>query len=181
MKKITVIVMMIVVTALFLPGCEKDAPDVKRPVLKGKELTGKFLTYQRKISQESPYYKGKMPLTLLSIKKMIGQYEMIVGFNEFDDFNVIYLYNEIALKYSGIPEGARAYSKNGALLAEAKYLKIIPSKAVEIEEFHYDSQGKVSFYCVSTMSFGLGLKEKETATSGKKRKEYFFLWPVSTR
>ena len=53
---------------------------------------------------------------------------------------------------------------------------MIYGEGIEIEEFHYRSDGAVHFYCRSRIDFGGRVKQGETAARGEKERDYFFLW-----
>jgi hypothetical protein len=84
------------------------------------------------------------------------------------------------MQFSGIAQGARAVGPDGRVLAEAKLSKLLHGEGIEVEEFHYDDDGKVRFYCKSRIPFGLGEKQSETLVQGQKARDYFFRWPTSS-
>jgi hypothetical protein len=137
--------------------------------------------YQETLNMKPPFYEGSMPLVYISEKKAIGMSEMITVSRDYGDFKNNFSYNDAAMKYSGIADGARTSDPAGRLLAEASLIKLIKGEGIQIEEKHYGSDGKVIFRCISLIEFGLmGFKKEEMEIEGKKQRDYYFLWPVST-
>ena len=134
--------------------------------------------WQETIHVRPPFYEGHLPLVVESGKKPIGMNEMITLYHAFDGWTNNFVYNDPALKFSGIPTYARTTDDNGRLLAEAKLLRIIKGEGIEIEETHYKTNGDVRFKCKSQIDFVLGFKTAETDTKGSKAIDYYFIWPV---
>lgn len=135
--------------------------------------------YKQTLNLKPPFYDGSMPLVFVSAKKAIGQSEMIIIFQDFGKFKNTFTYNDVALKYSGVADGARTTDPSGALLADAKLVKLIKGEGIHIEERHYGPDGKVTFRCISLIHFRDGFKKEEMNVEGKKQKDYYFLWPVN--
>ena len=121
---------------------------------------------------------GSMPLIFTSAKKAIGQSEMIIVSQDFVKFKNTFTYNDVALKYSGVADGARTNDSSGVLLADAKLVKLIKGEGIQIEERHYGADGKVTFRCISLIQFWNGFKKEEMNAEGKKQTDFYFLWPV---
>jgi hypothetical protein len=160
-----------------------EAPElnVRRPKLGESEekLAGpNILVYKEEILVRPPFYKGSMPLVVMTGKRPLGMGQMATVCHEFNGYRNAFIYSDPALKFSGIADGVRTSNRSGRLLAEAKLVRTIKDEGIEIEEFHYRQDGRVQFYCKSRFEFGTGFKMSETEVRGKKESEYYFIWPT---
>lgn len=109
-----------------------------------------------------------------------------VVFNNFETWKDEFVYPDTLNKLQGLPTQATAKNKAGKILASVKVSRFITDAGfnqfvgVEVVETHFGQNGKVSFRCVSQFEHPSGLKRFEKVLSGKKEKEYFPIWPVST-
>ena len=153
-------------------------------VIKKQEKGDKnVIVYGRNIFEKPPFYDGPLPLTF-----MLGRFAASYGvgrdiIHNFKNFVNIFIYIDRSNKSKGIPNGARTVGTGNKMLAEARLLQL-PRDAtkqpqqIEIEEFHYDADGKLKFKCKSKIDFSSGFKIGETEATGKKTEEYYFIWPV---
>lgn len=153
--------------------------EIERPQLDNfaSDESGPRIAIEQTLFKKPEFYSGKMPLKYLSIKRQIGFNEKYTVSDDFNEWKNEYAYAEPAHKFAGIADGARAVDKHGQVRAEAQLIRIIPGRALEVEEFHYADDG-VTFHCKSEFSLVLGHKTKESDTKGVKERDYFFQWPV---
>lgn len=150
------------------------APEPKFPLWSQDNLgwhTDKFVTYAHELDSKPPFYSASVPLEYTSGQSAGG----VLFFHDFGGFR-----NQFKLNDSFVVIGARTIDKNGKLLAEAKARYYVKGneQGIELEEFHYDDKGGVSFKCKSDVDSGSGFKVAENETSGRKRQDYYFLWPT---
>ena len=132
--------------------------------------------YQVILNGKPPFYKGPAPFSYKIGKSPRG----LVYFYKFEDFINFYI-NPI----SPI-QGARTRDTENRIVAEARvrYFSIKDPKSEyyiqgrELEEFHYDKKGKLTYYCKSIIDPNSGFKIKETNQVGEKNRDYYFIWPV---
>ncbi|MEM4245623.1 MAG: hypothetical protein QW404_03165 [Candidatus Nanoarchaeia archaeon] len=189
-----VVAILIIVLVLVVPrlrhkgGTSEDAelqkfktPIWSKDVLEMQDRA--VLTYKHEIRMKPPFYKGSMPLSFIAGKVIIGyQHEMANVYCKFEDFVNLFIYVDPAYKFHGIAQGAVTLDSSGKLLAEAKLLKMVieegkPVQGFELEEFHYGKDGLV-FRCKSLIEANTGFKQKEYEAVGKKKRDYYFVWPV---
>ena len=150
------------------------APEPQFPLWSQDNLgwhTDKFVTYLHELSRKPPFYKGSMPLEYTSGKSAGG----ILFFHDFGGFR-----NQFKLNDSFIIIGARTVDGRGRLLAEARARYYVKGneQGIELEEFHYDEAGNVNFKCKSEVDSGTGHKVGEKEKTGRKDRDYYFLWPT---
>jgi len=166
---------------------ENELQKLVTPIWNEKDIEatkweGPMLTYKQELRIKPPFYRGPMPLRfIIAGKGYFGPFvsEMIPIYHDFGRFR-----NNFILK-GGFVEGARTIDDSGFLLAEAKFVHFVKGesnqiKGIEIEEYHYGSDGKLRFKCKSLIvpQFGsLGFKKSETEAIGKKKRDYYFVWP----
>ncbi len=125
----------------------------------------------RIITGKAPFYKGADDLSYTEYYSPGG----IHFWDDFGDFR-----NQFKLDDNFIIQGARTIDKSGNLLAECRlrYYVRNGTQGRELEEFHYSPDGKVMFRCKSQIDPDTGFKTEEQKLSGKKAKDYYFIWPV---
>lgn len=129
-----------------------------------------------------PFYDGSMPLESKMIVNVIGTGRSLKITHELDSrFTNYFIYNNSALKINGTAEGAVTIDKfaNNKVVAEARFLRYIEGSEIEIEEFHYGSNGALIFKCKSRIDFA-GIKVNQTEI-GKKKSDYYFFYPANMR
>ncbi|MCX5800891.1 MAG: hypothetical protein NTX17_05830 [Candidatus Eisenbacteria bacterium] len=129
--------------------------------------------------EKPPYCKGPMPLEYKvgyppwGLPGYAFQSEIPLYF-KFSEFTVYFVYD------GPILIGAGATDSDGNVVAEAR-LRYSPSEdrtqGIEAEEVHYDTGGRAIFHCTSTIDSSSGHKVNENHSEGKKRRDYFFIWP----
>ena len=119
-----------------------------------------------------------MPLAFITGKILVGANQQITLYQDFGKWRTAFIYEDPRNKFLGVADGARTTGPSGQLLAEARLVRIIQGQGVEIEEFHYASNGEVRFYSKSRIDFTLGFKKVETDVQGEKERDYYFIWPV---
>lgn len=130
------------------------------------------------------YIAGKRPTGMSGF--MGGGANMITFYHDFVNYRNEFTYSHNQIGFIlGFPGGARSIDPSGRLLAEAKLLRFLKGgsgnrgmKGLEIQEFHYNSEGKLIFTCKSEISFNLQVKVSEYDTIGKKQRDYYCLWPT---
>jgi len=88
----------------------------------------------------------------------------------------------------GLPSGIKTRDDSGNLIAEARLLGAAPKSDKQqdgiliIEEFHYkhDERGNCLIFKAKSFIDGDGRKVREIEATGKKSKDYFFIWPISS-
>jgi len=83
-------------------------------------------------------------------------------------------------------KGARTRDLQKKIVAEARlrYFSIKDPKSEyyiqgrELEEYHYNENGILIYYCKSIIDPDTGFKIKETEKIGEKERDYYFLWPI---
>jgi hypothetical protein len=150
-----------------------QAPDPVFPLWSKDNLgwhTEKILLNLNILSSNPPFYKGSLPLVYNSGSSPGG----ILFLYDFGDFQ-----NQFKLNESFIIIGVRTIDEGKNLLAEARVRYYVKGnqQGIELEEFHYDSKGKVIFKCKSEVDANSGFKIKESNKVGKKKKDYYFIWP----
>lgn len=133
--------------------------------------TDKVIEYSHELTRNPRYYSGQTPLEYTEGKSPGG----ILFFHDFGEFR-----NQFKLSDSFIVLGARTVDRSGRLLAEAKVHYSIKgnTQGIELEEFHYDSAGRVIFNCNSDIDSDTGFKLTERNENGRKVRDYYFLWPI---
>jgi len=141
--------------------------------------------------QKPPFYAGAMPIKYTSLVLDVVPPSMSMGMggivvvDEFEDFKTAYVYpHSMIEKLSGVPIGAVTFSKpTNAIVAEAKQTNRT-SAGIEIEEVHYKNcpGGGCCVVFKSKSSIGRsGYKERESETTGRKQRDYYFIWPMGGR
>lgn len=156
----------------------KDFPVIKMTITRHvKEVT--------QMGQELLFYNGPMPLTYDVYMKSWFPGPMPKGafvfLMTFGDFHSVFSYSDDSKKQIGMPDDARTYDASKRLLAEAKMVKHgyfdHVHLRVEIAEIHYDGAGQTLFTATSVINED-GEKCSEREISGRKLRDYYFLWPV---
>jgi len=168
------------------PTARRDTPtpsrvQVQRPSLGKPEeevSQAQVFVFQETLSMRPPFYKGSMPLRFIAGKIQVGANQQVTLYQDFGQWRNAFIYEDPRNKFLGVADGARTTSPSGQLLAEAKLARIIQGQGIEIEEFHYASNGEVRFYCKSQIDFTTGFKIVETDVKGEKESDYYFIWPV---
>ena len=165
------------------PGISKELQE-QWPIWEPADLEinkhkGPAVSYDQILNIKPEFYKGSMPLQYTSTKTpevgFIGTSKVLR--NEFKDFSNYFIYDGFNLV------GAVSVNNNNKMVAEAKINLYMEeegktySPRAEAEEFHYDD-GLLVFHCKSQFENGTGIKKKETKSSGKKRRDYFFILPM---
>lgn len=141
-------------------------------------------TYKATLQQRPPFYAGPLPMDY-EIGRVPGPMgsggpfgSMIDVYHNFGPWRNEFFYHvKPELEITGLASAARAVEKgSGRVLAEAKLSQVIQGEGIEIEEFHYRSDGAVRFYCKSRIDFGGRFKNTETDVRGQKERDYFFVW-----
>lgn len=150
-----------------------------------ERLEGPTVTYEETVNIQPTFYKGSMPLSFRATKKLFDRVWKISLYQEFEEFRNTFIYPDRKIAFSGIASGARTTDASGRLLAEARLLRLISEETeqlqgIEIEEFHYDTNGRFKFKCKSKIDFRMGFKSAETERIGKKTRDYYFIWPVES-
>ena len=90
----------------------------------------------------------------------------------------IFVYQKGTRSFSNRPDGAITIDpKTRRIVAEAKTLNFIKGSGVEIEEYHYDDDGKLIFQCTSVISFGDNFKINENGNTGEENHGLLFYFP----
>lgn len=152
--------------------------------LNGKMRGYSVSIYNETYYQKPPFYNGKMPIEIMTAFDDYGDFLFIV----FDDFIVMYVYDDIVLSYDGIPNGAMVMGRdeNPIPRAEAKIISEIRdnengNRAVDILEIHYDKYDNAIYNAKSTIEWiegDRGYKTEEYWSAGTKKEEYFFMYPL---
>ena len=191
MKKLVILAIIVVVLLTF--GCQKSKDWLKLNEIEAREnlpiwswedfdYGDNLLVYKVTLYIKPPYYKGGMPFTFMQRQLPIPPFmsTTIVHSYEFDDYCVMFTQDRA---------GACAIDKDGELLlaeARLRYFAVEDEKTsigIEAEEFHYgynnDKGYYLTFYCKSLIDPITMHKISESECLGKKKKEYFFIWPSS--
>jgi hypothetical protein len=134
--------------------------------------------------QRPPFYIGTLPINYVSdVFEVIptsisGGIGGIVVMDEFTDFRTAYVYPDSEPeKLSGIPIGAVSLSKDDKeIVAEAKLVDKTPTGIV-IEEAHFEGGGACPTFTAKSLIGREGYKQQEIERTGRKRTEYYFIWP----
>lgn len=142
------------------------------------------LAYEVTLHVTPPFFAGQPPLSFVAGKTAMGMGRMINLYFEFGEFRNTFAYADPALDFLGIAQGATTTDRAGNVLAKARLVGLIRDEPgpgtlrhLEIEELHY-SKEQLIFTCKSTIGVPFGLKEKERDVVGRKRRDYYFIWPV---
>lgn len=145
---------------------------------------GTFCLYESEESGQPLFYKGSIPLNYriaYAPERCPGSGSgELPTFYEFEDFENYFIYQGPiivgAQTYQREPQGLR-------LVAEVSNINYFVTddneQGLEIEELHYNSQGKLTFKCKSQIDFDTGFKINESEKSGEKEEDYYFIWPVN--
>ena len=135
-------------------------------------------TYGVSSDFDMPFYKGKLPLAYIMVvpasDEIGGGISKTPYCFDFKEFQNDFVYKD------GILAGAIAKNRDGYLVAEARirrYETNDGSEDIWAEEFHYNKNQKLIFYCKSKLDVNFGTKLSEKEISGKKDRDYFFIWP----
>lgn len=148
-----------------------NATDVK---LMQIEKGSPVYTYNVKIRERPPFYKGDMPLEYIVVYPPwgINEYPLV---HDFKDFRNYFVY------YGSILVGARTYNEDSStVMAEMRLNYTITNdgkQRIIAEEFHY-KDGKLIFKSKSEIDAYEGIKTKEIEKIGNKIRDYYFILPV---
>ncbi len=136
--------------------------------------------YETSVVMEPKYYTDSMPLSYTvayAPEKASGSFGVVSMSGlpmiyKFDNFINLFISDESDLYVIGAStiEGKK-------VVAEAKLLPNDGSDQLQIEEFHYNSDEDLIFYCKNQFD-SLGFKVSETEIKGTKIKDYYFIWPT---
>lgn len=194
--KLVTIKMIIIIILIFIPiaaliGCspgidqshefvwdKEDLLIIKVASEEGEDA--QVAQYETSVVMEPKYYTGSMPLSYTvayAPEKAPGSFGAVSMSGlpmiyEFDNFTNLFISDESDLYVIGAStiEGEK-------IVAEAKLLSNDGSDQLQIEEFHYNSDENLIFYCKSQFD-SLGFKVSETEAKGTKIKDYYFIWPT---
>lgn len=194
MKKTNILICFMLLI-IILPACS-PAPidvspfwseqDIKNTEEKTKSMPGIVMRHNVTLNMRPDFYKGSMPLEFESISKgfpgggMMGF--SITLIHDFGDWDNLFIYDSSG-PMPDIPSGAVAIrKKDRQLMAESRFVRFEKNERgmsdMVIEEIHYDKNGEYPiFYSTFTVNFSEGFKKDEKNVKGKKRQDYFFLWP----
>jgi len=141
---------------------------------------GSLVVYHTTLYQKPPYYRGSSDLeydkhVIPAIGGWYGSSEQ-VKIHVFDDFFITYIHEPGSANIGAIA----ADKKTREPVAEA-HLEIYSTGekgyGFRAEEFYYDSEMRLIYYCQSEVEFGSMFKTDVLKELGRKQEEYFFLWP----
>lgn len=155
---------------------------------KGRKLTYRILAgspmlvMEQTVYERPPFYDGPMPLKFFTTKDTGSSSpgQSVTFSSNFRAWTNEFIYLELNTKNYALANGARAIeSKFSRVLAEAKMLEpfIGTTKPIIVEERHFGADGKVIFKCKAHFDKHSGFKLTEDEVSGKKVRDYFFIWP----
>lgn len=173
-----------------ITACSREEPvkmpDGTTPFWKSSDLEVSKLKegeseYQYAVTTENkpPFYDGVMPLEYRVAYPPRGlpgyalQSEIRLYF-EFREFRTYFIYDGPILM------GARATDNEGNVVAEARLRYFVSedqTQGIEAEEVHYEAGGQPAFHCKSIIEASSGHKVNEKDKEGRKRRDYFFIWP----
>jgi hypothetical protein len=182
----------LLVIILLISGCsgENKLETIKKkvttPIWTNAELpkgNENMVTYQVTSYESPPFFRGSKPISY-EIGKSVAWMNQSFGrdrveFFKFAAFKTYFYFEGTKMV------GAITVNSQGKLIAEARlkysYVKVddegTEDKKVEMEEFHYNTKGELSFYCKSNIDSRTGYKISEKEVAGQKQEEYYFLWP----
>lgn len=141
----------------------------------------KFNFYDTTLRGEKPpFYQGSMPLSYRAAYLPGGEpgYTFRIGqpiFYSFVEFTNYFVYR------GPLIVGSQTYDRQERLLAEVTniiYFIDGNKQGMKIEEIHYGTNGRPMFTSRSQVNTDNGFKMKETEATGKKSRDYYFIWPV---
>lgn len=155
-----------------LPALSQDSSVVKTTERMGEE--GGVFIYKETIYLKPPFYEGSVPLVYEAGRG--GVMGGIVYWHKFDGWRNQFSYNDVMSL-----ETIEARNSGGKLLAKAELVEVQTSmRRMIYRETHYGVQETVQFVCLSQYEAGgTGFKLKEDVVRGEKKREYFFLLPLS--
>lgn len=185
------------------PTQERILQEIKTPVWNITDLEqykqeriwqgrGMFCLFETKENKEPPFYTGPMPLVYKVAyapgdcvtegnRAQRGIKPTFYSLDFFRSFENHFIYDGVRLI------GAQTYdrSERGNLLAEVVNINYFITgdnkQGVEIEELHYEPDGKPVFKSKSQIDPSTGFKIGEKEIVGKKERDYYFIWPVAGR
>lgn len=133
--------------------------------------TDKAHLYDVMLDDNPPYWEGAAPVRYEEAKSPGG----VLFFHQFSAFQ-----NQFVLDKNFTIIGARTVDSEKRLVAEARvrYYADSGRQGRELEEFHYDGNGALAFHCISKLD-GSGYKAEERDAAGRKRADYYAVWPRS--
>ncbi len=154
-------------------------------VLNILSMSGVAVSREQTLYEKPHFYNGDMPLKIISRNIIIpGKiYNFTIAIcHDFVGWRNVFLYLNEESALRSIPDGSYTIeTKSGHILAETKLLYITKGAWLEIEEFHYGMDGKLIFKCKSKMDLFTGAKIAETEVTGKKVRDYYFIYPAPHR
>ncbi len=137
---------------------------------------GMAIVYNHEFNVKLSFYNGSMPLKFSGTETPGRGYAYSsprMMKYEFEDFSNYFIYDGLTLT------GVVAVDKSNSLAAEAKIIYFIDEgrQGIKMEEFHYDSKGKLIFNCKSLIDPSMGFKKSEAEKIGRKQRDYFFIMP----
>ena len=153
-------------------------------------LTLNLRPFTMEFSKNPPFYAGPQQLSCVFYVFSTG---LLVS-QKCETFENDFIYSESFKKshpelknFPQIPAGARTRDDSGNLVAEARLVgtaphdKATPEDLLIIEEFHYkpcNGQSCLIFKSTSVID-GSGFKIREIESTGHKKRDYFFIWPLN--
>jgi hypothetical protein len=141
-----------------------------------------------------PFYSGGGDLSFKELSHeaepglcgSMGGHCGLVLAQDFGEFKNLFVYPDSPEeRLSGMPKGARTTGPGGELLAEAKVVAVARDannqlQGIDIQEFHYGPGGCFLFQSKSRIAprYSWGFKVSESEVSGRKKADYYFLWPM---
>lgn len=154
------------------PRWNSDAIMYKRV----KDYNGKIVFYGVSIEDKSPFCRGFSSYqTMMTPGEPFGELGLTLA-DQFDGFTNFYA-------YKGWDIIGAVTLVNSICVAEARVKRIQEQDETgsftlsrQVEEFHYDKNGKLIFHCFSKID-PLGFKQSEFDVSGRKQHEYYSVLP----
>lgn len=141
--------------------------------------------------QQPKFYAGPAPLKYTSYIEDVIPRELSAGatggvvvVENYPGFKTMYVYGDSPSdKLRGIPIGAVTMSESNDLVAQAKLITRTPNGLViEEQDLEGCHEGKCSLIFKATSSIDQsGTKTAETNPVGRKKSDYYFLWPMGLR
>jgi hypothetical protein len=160
-----------------------SANDIEGVKLSTSDPNARLRVAQVTLHQKPPFYVGDMPFTyeanifdVVPLGMAMGHGGIVIQTKAGGVQNLFVYPSSIPEKLSGVPIGAVTFVGD-RLVAEAKLLSR-NRDSLQIKEVQYDPKRCQVFSATSVFDSGLGFKKEELESAGKKRAEYYFLWPT---
>lgn len=179
--------LLVIPTGSTIWGQEGHSDDGNTPIWDREDLDKyPFPFYRVQVilnGQRPPFYEGSLPVEYIAYTKYVSDCNLRV-YCDFDGFRNEFIFWGPRFGAATKAEGIRTTDFDENLLAEARLSRIIldednQMRRIEIEEYHYSSDGEVIFKCRSQFDTSTGFKVRETEINGRKDREYYFLWPLN--